>query len=209
MREHLLRRGLVLTAVTIVWNVLEGVVAVVAGAISGSVALIGFGVDSFIETASAAVVGVRLYGELRTGSGERAERMETVSARIAGGLLLLLALYVAVDALRRLLGRGPEPEPSVLGIVLTAVSLVVMPFLAWGKLRTARALGSRALRADAHETLACAWLSFTTLAGLSLNAVLGWSWADPVAALVLVPLIAREGLEGIRGEECEHDEDEP
>lgn len=207
MRERHLKRGLILTLATIAWNVIEGVVAVAAGAISGSVALIGFGIDSFLETASAAVVGARLLGELRRGSGDAAERMERRAARIAGALLLLLAAYITFDAARRLIGSGPEPEPSVVGIVLTAVSLAIMPLLAWAKLRTARSLGSRALRADAHETLTCAWLSFTTLAGLSLNAAFGWTWADPVAALVLVPLIAREGLEGVRGEACEDDLD--
>ena len=121
---------------------------------------------------------------------------------MAGTLLLLLAVYIVVDAGRRLLGFGAEAERSILGIALTAVSLVVMPFLGWAKLRTARRLGSGALRADAYETIACAWLSLTTLAGLVLNATLGWWWADPLAALCLVPLIVREGLEGWKDECC-------
>ena len=121
-------------------------------------------------------------------------------------MLLLLALVIALEAGRQLVWRS-EPEPSFIGMALTAISLVVMPVLARAKLRAARALGSRALRADAHETVACAWLSGTTLIGLTLNAGLGWWWADPVAAVALVPLITREGWEAFRGEECEAGEE--
>jgi divalent metal cation (Fe/Co/Zn/Cd) transporter len=128
-----------------------------------------------------------------------------LASRAAGALLLLLAAYILIDAGRRLLGFGAEAEQSLVGIVLTAISLVVMPVLGWAKLRTARQLGSRALRADAYETIACAWLSLTTLTGLVLNAAFGWWWADPLAALVLVPLIVREGLEGWKGECCDDD----
>jgi divalent metal cation (Fe/Co/Zn/Cd) transporter len=199
-REALLRRGFLLEVTTLAWNLVEGVVAIAAGTLSSSVALIGFGVDSFVETASAAVVGWRLRAELRGRSPESAEAIERRTSRIAGALLLLLALYITIDAGRRLAGFGAEARESLVGIVLTAVSLVVMPFLGWAKLRTARALGSGALRADAYETIACAWLSLTTLGGLVLNATLGWWWADPLAALLLVPLIVREGLEGWRGE---------
>jgi cation diffusion facilitator family transporter len=207
-REKLLRRGLWLEIVTVLWNVLEGVVAVAAGTVSGSVALIGFGVDSFVETASALVVGWRLRAELQGRSDEASERFERGAARIAGALLLLLAAYIAIDAGRRLLGFGSEARPSFVGIIVTSVSLVVMPFLGWAKLRTATALNSRALRVDAYETIACAWLSLTTLVGLVLNALLGWWWADPLAALCLVPLIVREGLEGLKGEDCGCDDDE-
>ncbi len=201
-RRRLLRRGVALAALTVVWNVVEGVVAVAAGLLSSSVALLGFGIDSFVETASAVVVGRRLSVELRGESGEDAELSERRAARVAGGLLLLLAAYILVDAGRRLLGYGGEAEESRIGIALTAVSLVVMPLLGRAKLRTAAALGSGALRADAFETIACAWLSLTTLTGLALNAIAGWWWADPLAALALVPLIVREGLEGLRGETC-------
>jgi cation diffusion facilitator family transporter len=201
-RRRLLRRGLLLEIFTVLWNFIEGVVAVAAGTVSGSVALIGFGIDSFVETASAVVVGWRLDAELRERSAEASERFERIASRTAGALLLLLAAYVALDAGRRLLGFGPEARESLIGIVLTSISLVVMPFLGWSKLRTATALNSRALRADAYETIACAWLSLTTLVGLALNASFGWWWADPLAALVLVPLIVREGLEGLRGDEC-------
>jgi divalent metal cation (Fe/Co/Zn/Cd) transporter len=191
-----------LSGLTVGWNVLEGVVALAAGRLASSVALVGFGVDSFIETASGAVVGLRFAYELKGKDAESAERAERWAGRIAGGLLLALALYLSVDAGLRLGGRGAEPEPSPVGLALTAVSLAVMPVLGWAKIRTARALGSRALRADAFETITCAWLSLTTLLGLTLNALLGWWWADPAAALALVPLIVREGVEGLRGEGC-------
>jgi len=182
----------------VAWNLLGGILSIAAGAVAGSVALIGFGVDSFVEAASAIVVGWRVAVELRGRSPQRAEQVERRASRFAGGLLLALALYIVVEAARRLLGFGREAEPSALGIVLTALSLVVMPLLGWAKLRTAAVLASGALRADAYETIACAWLSLTTLAGLGLNAGLGWWWADPLAALLLVPLLTREGLAGLR-----------
>jgi divalent metal cation (Fe/Co/Zn/Cd) transporter len=199
-RQHLLRRGVVLAGVTVGWNVVEGLIAVGVGIMASSIALIGFGIDSFVETASGAVVGWRLWVEL-TGKvdEERAEALELRTGRIAGVLLLGLAAYIVVDAGRRLFGYGTEPQESPLGIALTALSLVVMPALGRAKLRIAITLKSGALRADAYETLTCAWLSLTTLAGLILNAALGWWWADPLAALAIVPLAVREGLEGWRG----------
>jgi cation diffusion facilitator family transporter len=193
---------LLLEGATVLWNVLEGIIAVAAGTISSSVALIGFGIDSFVETASAGVVGWRLGAEARGSSAGATERIEHIASRVAGALLLLLAAYIVVDAGRRLIGFGAEARESLVGIVLTAASLVVMPVLGWAKLRTAKDLKSGALRADAFETITCAWLSLTTLTGLVLNATLGWWWADPLAALVLVPLIVREGLEGWRGGTC-------
>jgi divalent metal cation (Fe/Co/Zn/Cd) transporter len=200
-RTKLLRRAIDLAMVTVGWNTIEGIIAVVAGVSASSVALIGFGVDSFVETASAAVVGWRLRAEL-VGQldDEQAEALERRAGRIAGSLLLALAVYIVIDAGRRVLGFGPEAQESRLGMALTALSLVVMPVLGWAKLRTALVLKSGALRADAYETIACWWLSVTTLAGLVLNAVFGWWWADPLAALAIVPLVVREGLEGWRGE---------
>jgi len=194
-----LRRALWLSVATVAWNVLEGLIAILAGAAADSVALMGFGVDSFIETTSGAVVGWRFLLELRARRPGAAPRVERRAGVVAGVLLLVLALYIAVDAARRLSGLGAEPKRSVVGIVLAAVSLGVMPLLGWAKLRTARALASGALRADAYETVACVWLSLATLGGLLLNALLGWQWADPAAALLLIPLIVREGLEGVRG----------
>jgi len=202
-RPALLRRGVRLEAATVGWNVIEGLVAVTAGALASSVALIGFGVDSFVETASGAVVGWRLRAELVGQLDEaRAEALERRAGRVAGLLLLGLAAYLVVDAGRRLLGFGLEARESLLGVGLTAISLIVMPLLGRAKLRTADALGSRALRADAYETLTCSWLSLTTLAGLLLNAAFGRWWADPLAALAIVPLAVREGREGWRGTHC-------
>jgi divalent metal cation (Fe/Co/Zn/Cd) transporter len=194
----LLRRGLLLTIITVIWNLVEGVVAVAAGTLSNSVALIGFGIDSFLETASAGAVGWRLRAELRGRSPETTQALERKASRVAGGLLLLLAVYLVMDAGRRLMGLGTEAEVSWIGMVVTAIALATSPFLGWAKLRTARSLGSRALRTDAYETITCAWLSLTTLGGLALNGIFGWWWADPLAALLLVPFIVREGLEGWR-----------
>lgn len=201
-RNRLLRRGLLLSVITVIWNIVEGVLAVTAGVLSNSVALIGFGIDSFLETASAGTVGWRLRAELRGGSPAATQMLDRRASRVAGGLLLLLAVYLVLDAGRQLLGLGQEAQVSPLGMVITAIALATSPFLGWAKLRTARSLGSRALRADAYETITCAWLSLGTLGGLILNGAFGWWWADPVAALLLVPLIVREGLEGWRGAAC-------
>lgn len=200
-RSRSIRRGLRLSVLSVAWNILEGIVAIVSGVAAGSVALVGFGIDSFIETASAVIVGWRLSYEMSGKSAEQAEKAERWAARSTGILLLMLAAYILVESARRLLGFGREPEPSRIGIVLTMVSLVVMIALGRAKLRTAETLGSKALRADSYETITCAWLSATTLAGLVLNALLGWWWADPLAAVALIPLIVREGLEGVRAEE--------
>src|SRR5437867_11053144 len=196
-RVGLLRRGIALEAMTVGYTAVEGLVAIAAGLVAGSVALTGFGIDSVIEVSSGVLLWWRLRAEL--GSRELGPAVEARAARWAGVLLLPLAVYIVAESGRRLL-TGDRPGESVVGMVLTALSLIVMPLLARGKLRLAASLGSRALRADAHETIVCAWLSATTLLGLSLNAVLGWWWADPVAALAMLPLIVREGVEAWRGE---------
>jgi len=131
------------------------------------------------------------------GNGERR------TSRITGGLLLLLAVYIVMDAGRWLLGFGADADASLAGIALTGLSLLVMPLLGWTKLRTAQALQRAAMRADAFETITCAGLSLTTLAGLALNAGFGWSWADPPAAILIIPIIVREGIEGWQGGERE------
>lgn len=194
-RSGLLRQGVVLEGVTVGYNALEGVIAIAVGLAAGSVALTGFGIDSVIEVTSGVVLWWRLRAEL--GSSELGPAVEARATRWAGALLLALAVYLVIESGRRLV-TGDRPSESVVGIVLMILSLIVMPLLARAKLRTARALDSRALRADAHETIVCAWLSLTTLLGLALNAALGWWWADPVAALAMVPLITREGLEAVR-----------
>ena len=187
-----LRRGITLEGVTVGYNTLEGLVAIAAGIAAGSVALTGFGIDSVIEVTSGALLWWRLRAEL--GLAPLGPTVERRAARGAGFLLLALGVYIVTDSAWVLL-TGSRPESSLIGIVLMALSLIVMPLLARAKLRVAGTLGSRALRADAHETIVCAWLSATTLVGLGLNALLGWWWADPLAALAMLPLIVREGIE--------------
>jgi divalent metal cation (Fe/Co/Zn/Cd) transporter len=200
-RAVLLRRGLRLEYLTVGWNVAEGLIAVGAGLAAGSIALIGFGVDSFVETISGLVLIWRLsleaHGHLDEGSVERVERR---AERLVGVAFLLLAAYVAFEAIRSLLAQE-APDASLVGIILTAVSIVVMLWLARAKRRAGEALGSRALVADAQQTYACWYLSVVTLTGLGLNAALGWWWADPVAALGIVVLLVREGVEALRGED--------
>ena len=200
-RPALIRRGKLLEYATIGYNSIEGIVAVAAGVIAGSVALVGFGFDSVIEVISGATLLWRLYADV---DEERREGVEQRALRIVGASFLLLAAYVVFDAGKSLLRREP-PDESIVGIVIAAVSLVVMPLLVRAKRRVAAAIGSRALDADATQTALCTWLSAILLGGLLLNALVGWWWADPVAALVMVPIIVREGLEGIRGERCEDD----
>ena len=196
-RAVLLRRGAALEVLTVSYNAVEGLVAIAAGVAAGSVALTGFGIDSVIEVTSGALLWWRLRTEL--GSAPLGPTVERRAARGAGLLLLALGVYILTDSARLLLA-GNRPESSPLGIVLTALSLIVMPLLARAKLGVAASLASRALRADAHESIVCAWLSATTLLGLGLNAVLGWWWADPMAALAMLPLIVREGIEAWREE---------
>ena len=193
-RRRAVRRGRRLEYLTLGWNLLEAVVAVGAGVAAGSTALVGFGVDSLIESAS----GGALLWRLRDG-GEARER---AALRLVGVSFLVLAAYVAWEAAGALLRREP-PEPSRVGIAVAALSLVVMPLLARAKRRVAAVLESRALHADSRQADLCAYLSAILLAGLALNALFGWWWADPVAALVMVPIIAHEGWEALRGEECE------
>lgn len=202
-RRKCLKHGLWLELFTICWNVLEGVIAVSAGIVSNSVALTSFGIDSFIETTSAGTLYWRLDSELKGAEPENAERIERQAGKIAGALLLTLAAYILLDATRRLLGYAEHAEGSGVGLILTGISLVIMPILAWRKLKTAAALNSKALKTDAYETITCLWLSVTTFIGLGLNAWLGWTWADPIAALLVIPIVVREGLEGWRGEGCD------
>lgn len=197
------RIGLWLVGATLAYNVAEGILALWAGVQAGSIALVGFGLDSFIECAAAGVLLWRLAIEARGASAERIERSERRVHRFVGGTFFALALYVLLQA-GWTLWQQKTVEESVLGIVLAAVSLVVMPLVSWGKLRAASIIASPALRAEAKETLACSYLSLTLLFGLVANAVVGWWWADPVAALLMVPWLVKEGLEGLRGE----DEDE-
>ena len=206
-RGALLRHGLRLEYLTVGWNLVEGVIAVAAALASGSVALLGFGIDSFVESISGSLLIWRLRAEHRgERDAEAIERIERRAERLVGISFLLLAAYVTIDGSLTLLA-GERPEGSPVGIALTAVSLAVMLWLAGAKRRTGRQLGSRALVADAAQTQACWYLSATTLTGLALNALFGLWWADPVAAYGIAFFLVREGLEAWRGEEHEDDED--
>lgn len=197
-RGHAIRRGRVLEYLTITWNLLEGIVSVGAGLIAGSIALVGFGVDSFIESIS----GTALLWRLHLDQPERRERAEQTALKVVGVSFLLLAAYVAVDAIKSLIQREP-PDASYIGIAIAALSLVVMPYLARAKRKVAVVIESRAMKADSRQTDICAYLSAILLGGLLLNAIFGWWWADPVAALIMVPIIGKEGIEALRGEKCD------
>jgi divalent metal cation (Fe/Co/Zn/Cd) transporter len=198
LRTAAARHGRWLQYVTIAWNSLECLVALTAGFLAGSIALVGFGFDSAIEVTSSLAALWRLRWDADEARREAAEHR---TLRIIGGCFLLLAAYVSYDAIRALVERR-APEHSTIGIVLAALSLIVMPVLVHSKRRIASRLGSGALEAEARQTRICAYLSAVLLAGLGLNAWLGWWWADPVAGLVMVPLIAWEGAEAVRGRTC-------
>ena len=195
------RIALRLVAATLAYNVLEAGVALWFGVEAESIALVGFGLDSLIECAAASVMLRHLLVVSRGLSPEAVESSERRARRFIGFTFFALAAYVAVEAGRTIWLRDP-PQASPPGIVLAGLSVVVMPAVAVWKLRAARELGSGALRAEAKETLACAWLSAALLVGLGANALAGWWWADPAAALLMVPWLLREGREGVTGEEC-------
>lgn len=197
-RTDFIRRGKALELVTVGYNSLEGLIAVFAGLAAGSIALVGFGFDSAIEVISGLTLLWRLYADA---DEARRERVEQRALRIVGASFVLLAAWVTWDAASALM-RREAPDESIVGIALAAVSLVVMPLLVRAKRRVARGIQSAALSADANQTALCTWLSAILLGGLLLNATLGWWWADPIAALIMVPIIAREGWEAIRGEHC-------
>ena len=196
------RIAIALVSTTLVYNVFEAVVALWSGAVADSIALLGFGLDSGIETAAAVVMLYRLWVEYRGADGERIAQIEHRVHQFIGGTFLLLAAYVTGQAGWTLWHRD-APDESLVGIALASLSLAIMPLVSWGKLRAAKELGSAALRAEAKETLACSYLSFALLLGLGANAIAGWWWADPVAALLMVPWLVKEGREGLSGEECE------
>jgi divalent metal cation (Fe/Co/Zn/Cd) transporter len=192
-RDTMVRLGQRLGVATICCNTVEGVVAIVAGLSAGSVALVGFGVDSGIELAASGVALWRLGADA---APVRRRRVERISHRMIGLLFVALALYIAFDAGRAVL-RREAPSASPLGIALAVASVVVMPILARAKRRVGAALGSRALVSESAQTSLCSYLSAILLSGLLVNALLGWWWADPVAALLMVPIIAREGITGL------------
>ena len=197
-RSRFVERGRRLEYFTIFWNSMEGLTALISGFIAGSVALVGFGLDSLIEVTSGATLLWRLDRDGNTFSREKAERR---TLRIVGSCFLLLAVYIAYDSLDSLV-RGQAPARSLPGIVVATASLIAMPMLSRAKRRISVGLGSAAMAADARQADFCAYLSAILLGGLLLNALFGIWWADPVAGLVMVPIIAREGVAGWRGKTC-------
>ena len=197
-RAAAIHRGLALECLTVAWNLLEAAVALACGAVAGSIALIGFGLDSLIEVSSGGVLLWRLRADH---DQERRERVERSALKLVGLSLILLAAYVTGESLVSLV-RREAPERSLPGIALAIASLIAMPWLARAKRGVALALGSSALRADSRQTDICAYLAAILLLGLLLNAAFRWWWADPVAGLVMVPVIAYEGSEALRGKTC-------
>src|SRR6266436_3697893 len=198
-RAAVVRHGRRLEYFTIAWNALEGLVAVVAGAIAGSISLVGFGIDSFIEVTSGTVLLWRMSVDADV---ERRQPNERRALSVVGVCFLLLATYIAYESALDLWSRR-APEHSIPAIVLACVALVVMPLLSRAKRKVGTALGSAAMHADAKQTEFCTYLSAILLAGLLLNALFGLWWADPMAALIMVPIIAKEGIEGLQGKACD------
>lgn len=196
-RDELVRQGKRLEYLTICWNFLEGIISVAAGLFAGSIALVGFGFDSMIEVLSGGALLWRLHLDMP----EKRERAEARALKIVGVCFVLLALYISFDAVKSLITREP-PHESLVGIGLAVVSLIVMPILARSKRKVATKINSRAMQADSRQTDLCAYLSAILLGGLLLNAIFGWWWSDPVAAIIMVPIITKEGVEALRGETC-------
>jgi divalent metal cation (Fe/Co/Zn/Cd) transporter len=197
-RTDLIRRGQRLEYFTILWNSVEALLSVGAGIAAGSIALVGFGLDSFIEVISGSALLWRMKADQKVDQRERAER---ISLRIVGVCFLALAAYVAIDSIYSLLHKS-GPERSVLGIAIGVAALIVMPLLARAKRNVGRAVGSPAMIADSQQTQFCTYLSAVLVAGLLLNFFLGWWWSDSVAALVMVPIIMNEGVEAVRMKKC-------
>jgi len=196
-RKLLVRRATRLGWFTVAWNVAEGVIAITAALLAGSQALLGFGLDSGIESISASILLWRLYAERR--APERVDLVERRAVRLIGFSFLILAAFVAVDAIHSLVSTS-EPESSPVGIFITALSLVAMPILAAKKRDVGRAMGSRSVESDSKQTSACAYLSVVVLVGLVLNALFGWWWADPIAALGVGAFLVREGRAALTAE---------
>lgn len=194
-RRQLGRRAQLLAAASVGYNLIECIVAVAVGAAVSSIALVGFGLDSLVEVGS----GLVILWQFRHVMPETRERQ---ALRYIGVSFFALAAYVTFESVRSLTGSA-EPEPSPLGIGIAAVSLVIMPFLSWAQRRTGRELGSGSVVADSKQTLLCTYLSAVLLLGLLANAIMGWSWADPIAGLIIATVAVREGLEAWRGESCD------
>jgi divalent metal cation (Fe/Co/Zn/Cd) transporter len=198
-RSVALRAGIRLEVISIALAALEAIFTLAIGAGTGSIALVGFGLDSVIEIISSSALIWRFSND----NAHARERVEDVALRIVGWCFLALAAYIMIDAALTLAGRG-RPEPSIAGIIVLVLSFVAMTLLRRAKHTVGRALDSASMHADARQTEFCAYLSLIALAGVGLNAAVHWWWADPVAALAMVPIIVREGLEAARGEACTH-----
>jgi divalent metal cation (Fe/Co/Zn/Cd) transporter len=194
-RKLLGKRAQLLAGASVFYNFIEAIVSIAAGVVAGSVALVGFGLDSLVEVSSGTVILWQFRHRLPETRERQALRLISVS-------FFALAAYVTAESFRNLLGEGVS-APSPLGIGIAAASLIVMPFLSWAQRRTGRELGSGSVVADSKQTLLCTYLSAVLLVGLVLNATLGWGWADPLAGLVIAGVAAREGLEAWRGESCD------
>lgn len=201
-RRELLGHALRLEYLTVGWNVVEGIVAIAAALAAASVALLGFGIDSFVESASGLVLVWRLRAEGSAADHEAIEALERRALKLVALSLFLLAAFVVLKA-GWALWQQEHPEASALGIAVTGLSIAVMWWLARAKRTTARALGSRALEADSFQTTACWWLSVIVLVGIGLNALFGWWWADPVAAIGMGYFLVREGREAWKGDICD------
>ena len=193
-RARLGRRAQLLAGASVSYNAVEAVIAISAGMVAGSSALVGFGLDSVVEVSSGLIILWQFRHRLPQSREQQALRLLALS-------FFALAGYVAQDSVRALLA-GADPDPSPVGITLAATSLAVMPFLSWAQRRTGRALGSNAVVADGTQTLLCSYLSAVLLGGLLLNATLGWGWADPIAGLVIAAVAFKEGRQAWRGEGC-------
>ena len=197
-RPDFVRQGRRLEYFTVVWNSLEALVSLVAGIVAGSVALVGFGLDSLIEVASGSALLWRLHHD---SNPTRREQVERTTLRMVGWCFIALAAYILYESGSTLI-RHEAPERSIAGIVIAGLAVVIMPVLARAKRRIAVGIASGAMHADSRQTDFCAYLSAILLAGLLLNALWGWWWADPLAGLVMVPIIAREGVDGLKGKAC-------
>lgn len=197
-RRAIAQRGRRLEYFTIAWNTLEGLIGVGAGLLAGSISLVGFGLDSFIEVTSGATLLWRMSVDE---DAERREQNDKLSLRVVGICFIVLAAYIAYEAISALFRKTPSSN-SIPGIVLACVSLVVMPVLSRAKKKVGNALGSAAMNADARQTDFCVYLSAILLAGLALNAAFGWWWSDPIAALIMVPIISKEGFDGMKARHC-------
>ena len=196
-KASLVKTGLRLEYLTVGWNVAESAIAIWAGVVAGSVALVGFGFDSVIEVTAGGFLIWRLRKH-GIDTEEAEDRAERIALLVVGVTFFLLSAYILYQSVSTLLGVGEPPEESLVGIGLAVVSLVIMPFLGLYKKRIGIKIGSKALQADALETLVCAYLSLILLVGLGLNALFGWWWADPIAALVMLPLLLKEGREAVK-----------